>query len=75
MLLRSPAPHQRDCHNITQGIDLRQPPFLSFFNFFSKVSHHMCNQDDNDPWNAEDPDNECLEEGDLNAYAKQIDDP
>ena len=35
----------------------------------------MCNQDDNDTRNAKDADNERLEEGDLDAYAKQIDDP
>ena len=35
----------------------------------------MCNQDDNDTRNAKDADNERLKEGDLDAYAKQIDDP
>ena len=35
----------------------------------------MCNQDDNDTRNAKDTDNKRLEEGDLDACAKQIDDP
>ena len=35
----------------------------------------MCDQHENNAGDAEDADNERLKEGDLDAYAKQIDDP